>query len=298
MTDNKKTVKAVTMWSSHFLMGGIAGAVAKTTVAPLERLRLLKQTGGSVGSTMDTFHSITGKEGVLGLWRGNLINVLRIIPSRGVLFASNDLYKGLFKDRFPATDDPDRTPFWMLFSSGGLAGMTAIFATYPLDVARTRIAGRIVTEGPAWSPKAASMTLCLADMLKHEGLRSWYRGIGPTLLGALPYEGIKFSVFGYLTKNVLNSGSAVDKLLSGAAAGCAAGFVMFPNDTVRKLLQMRQPIDGDAPYTSAWNCWKRTFLSSGVKRLYRGLTPYILRIGPSSAIQFYVYESLKTAMNS
>src|SRR5690606_6207118 len=113
-------------------------------------------------------------EGMLGLWRGNIINVMRIIPARGVLFASNDLYKELMKDRFPTTDDPENTPFWMLFSSGGLAGITAILATYPLDVARTRLTGRIVENTHAWKPHTTSVTVCLARMFREEGLRSWY----------------------------------------------------------------------------------------------------------------------------
>jgi hypothetical protein len=287
--------KLANIVSWNLFIGGFAGAVSKTIVAPLERLRILKQTGGSNSSMADTVRTITGNEGVLGLWRGNVVNVMRIVPARGILFASNDVYKSLMKDRFPVTDDPESTPFWMLFSSGGLAGVTAIIATYPLDVARTRLTGKIVTErGAAWTAQTTSVTVCLTRMFKEEGIRSWYRGIGPTLFGAMPYEGIKFSVYGYLTKHVLNTGQVWEKLLAGAMAGCAAGAFMFPNDTVRKLLQMHQPHDGGPPFTSAFNCWKRTYQSLGVRRFYRGVVPYMLRIAPGSAIQFSVYETLKT----
>jgi hypothetical protein len=76
-----------------------------------------------------TLRTIVDTEGVLGLWRGNVINVMRIFPARGVLFAANDFYKALFKDMLPTTEDPEHTPFWMLFSSGGMAGMTSVIAT-------------------------------------------------------------------------------------------------------------------------------------------------------------------------
>lgn len=279
--------------SINLLIGGFAGAVAKTTVAPLERLRILRQTGASTTNMLGTLTKIVENEGILGLWRGNFINVVRIIPARGVLFASNDVYKIILKDIFPTTDDPEKTPFWMLFSSGGLAGMTAIVATYPLDVARTRLAGRYVTGKNVWSANTTSMTMCLRKMLKEEGLRSWYRGMGPTLFGALPYEGIKFSVYGFLTSHYFDKSSISGKLISGAISGCAAGLVMFPNDTVRKLLQIRVPSFGGPPFTSAFNCWKRTYQAEGIGRFYRGVIPYMLRIAPSSAIQFAVYETLK-----
>lgn len=280
--------------SRNLAAGSLAGAISKTFVAPLERTRMLKQTGASQGTILQTISTIVRNEGILGLWRGNVVNMVRIIPARGVLFASNDIYKDLLKDRFPTTDDPENTPFWMLFSSGGLAGMTSIIATYPLDCARTRLAGRLVTDKSAvWSAKSTSVLLCLKTMAKEEGIRSWYRGIGPTLLGALPYEGIKFSVYGFTTKHMFDKNSIHGKLASGAIAGCMAGFVMFPNDTVRKLMQIG-PAPGEPPFRNAVECWVRTYRAAGAKRFYRGVFPYMLRIAPGSAIQFTVYESLKT----
>lgn len=280
--------------SKNLVMGGVAGGVAKTIVAPLERLRLLKQTGAVTTTMLETTRTIIKNEGVLGMWRGNVINVMRVVPARGVLFASNDFYKTLFKDNLPVSDDPEHTPFWMLFSSGGMAGMTAIIATYPLDVARTRLAGRVVASGEkTWSAKTTSVSMCLRTMLKEEGFRSWYRGIGPTMMGALPYEGIKFSVYGTLTTKVFPRDSLAGKLVAGGLAGVCAGCILFPNDTVRKLMQVRYPKNGGPAYTSAWDCWKRTYREEGAARFYRGLTPYMIRMAPSSAIQFAVYESLR-----
>ena len=65
--------------------------------------------------------------------------------------------------------------------------------------------------------------------------------MGPTILGALPYEGIKFTTYGLLDRhdplNLKEDSKIVHKLVSGALAGSAAGIFMFPNDTVRRLLQ-------------------------------------------------------------
>lgn len=297
MAENSASAKPVANSlgvSKNLLMGGVAGGVAKTIVAPLERLRLLKQTGAVTTSMRDTFKTIVSNEGVLGLWRGNVINVIRVVPARGVLFASNDFYRALFKGRLPVSADPEHTPFWMMFSSGGLAGMTAIIATYPLDVARTRLAGRVVHQGEkTWSAKTTSVSVCLKDMAREEGIKSWYRGIGPTMMGALPYEGIKFSVYGTLTTQVFPKDSIVGKLVAGGLAGVCAGAVLFPNDTVRKMMQIRTPQSGTRPYSSAWDCWKRTYQEHGVQRFYRGIVPYLIRMAPSSAIQFAVYETLR-----
>ena len=40
------------------------------------------------------------EEGMQGLWRGNTVNVLRMIPNKGVLHMTNDMYKDAIKSVF------------------------------------------------------------------------------------------------------------------------------------------------------------------------------------------------------
>jgi hypothetical protein len=72
--------------------GGAAGAVAKTVCAPLERVKILCQTGESSG-IVATVRNVQRREGVAGLWRGNFTNVVRTIPNKGVLFMCSDSIK-------------------------------------------------------------------------------------------------------------------------------------------------------------------------------------------------------------
>jgi hypothetical protein len=62
-------------------------------------------------------------------------------------------------------------------------------------------------------------------------------------MGSFPYEGIKFGVYDALKKIAPRDEhgklSEIWKLSIGAAAGTAAGVVMFPNDTVRRRLQLQ-----------------------------------------------------------
>ena len=69
--------------------------------------------------------------------------------------------------------------------------MTASVTTYPLDFARTRLAG--VTG------RDIGLVGILREAVQDGGYRSLYRGCGPTILGAMPYEGIKFGMYGFLS---------------------------------------------------------------------------------------------------
>lgn len=96
---------------------------------------MLSQTGehggGHKTSVVRLYRDIIRNEGVLGLWAGNGANLLRVFPAKAVVFSSNDFYRQLIQ-RFTGEQ---RVSGASSFLAGGMAGMTASLATYPLDLA-------------------------------------------------------------------------------------------------------------------------------------------------------------------
>eukprot|EP00945_MAST-04E_sp_MAST-4E-sp1_P006454 g6454.t1 len=267
-------------------LGGFGGTVAKTATSPLERIRVLAQTGGGEKGIRATASAIMEAEGVKGFWRGNFTNCLRIFPAKGVLFACNDVYKDLLRQVF-RFKGPD--PKILAFGSGACAGITACILTYPLDFARTRLAG--VTG------RDIGLGGVLREAIKENGYKSLYRGCWPTILGAVPYEGIKFGVYGYFSENGANEMTVQSKMFYGALSGVTAGVFVYPNDTVRKIMQIsgsQGDHHGQRLYSSFLDCYRTTYRKGGLGRFYHGALPYLLRSVPNAAIQFSVYESLKT----
>ena len=77
--------------------------------------------------------------------------------------------------------------------------------------------------------------------VKDEGLMALYRGATPTMLGAIPYEGIKFGTVGILERwfplplnedGSLQKPTPLRKMLFGGIGGVMAGLITYPNDTV------------------------------------------------------------------
>ncbi|PNX72275.1 protein brittle-1 [Trifolium pratense] len=64
--------------------GAIAGAISRTTVAPLETIRTHLMVGSSGHSTTEVFQDIMKTDGWKGLFRGNLVNVIRVAPSKAI----------------------------------------------------------------------------------------------------------------------------------------------------------------------------------------------------------------------
>ena len=86
--------------------GSLAGAVAKTTIAPLDRTKIYFQTHPDksyrILRAFKFLHMTYANTGVLSLWRGNTATMARIVPYAGIQFMSHEQYKkalGITEDR-------------------------------------------------------------------------------------------------------------------------------------------------------------------------------------------------------
>lgn len=295
--------------------------IAKTVTNPLERIKMLSQTGEvamtsgrggqSATNLVDIYRTILQREGIMGLWAGNGANLLRVFPSKAVVFSSHDFYQSFLVRRFGSAESQsnvsDGIPVATYFSfiSGGLAGMTASAVTYPLDLVRGRISGKMaVGTSPQNSQKdyrGVWQTLRLT--LHDEGVRGLYKGIAPTLIGAMPYVGIQFGTVGLLERLIplksdarngdSTASSPLRKMLFGGCGGLMAGLLTYPNDTIRRLLQLQGSRGTESSYEGYWDCVRQTYRKEGVRRFYRGLGVNLLRMVPNTAVQFGCYELLK-----
>ena len=79
----------------------------------------------------------------------------------------------------------------------------------------------------------------------------------------------------------------------GGMGGLTAGLVTYPNDTIRRLLQVQGSRGTQTRYTGYWDCVRQTYRHEGLGRFYRGMTVNLLRMAPNTAVQFGTYELLK-----
>ncbi|MGH0115583.1 UNVERIFIED_CONTAM: hypothetical protein FKN15_024913 [Acipenser sinensis] len=83
-------------WLRSFAAGGIAGCCAKTTIAPLDRVKILLQAHNPHYKDLGVFatlRSVPQKEGYLGLYKGNGAMMVRIFPYGAIQFMAFDQYK-------------------------------------------------------------------------------------------------------------------------------------------------------------------------------------------------------------
>nr|GMD60656.1 adenine nucleotide transporter BT1, chloroplastic/mitochondrial-like [Ipomoea batatas] len=68
----------------RLISGAIAGVILRTAVAPLETIRTHLMVGNYGHSTTEVFQNIMQNEVWKGLFRGNLVNVIRVLLSKAI----------------------------------------------------------------------------------------------------------------------------------------------------------------------------------------------------------------------
>ncbi|KAM1949446.1 hypothetical protein ACFX15_009500 [Malus domestica] len=267
-----------------FAAGAVAGAAAKSVTAPLDRIKILMQTHGvRVGqqsakkaiSFLEAITMIGKEEGIKGYWKGNLPQVIRIIPYSAVQLFAYEAYKKLFRGK-----DGELSLLGRL-AAGACAGMTSTFVTYPLDVLRLRL---------AVEPGYRTMSEIALNMLKEEGVASFYYGLGPSLIGIAPYIAVNFCIFDLVKKSLPEDfqKKAEASLLTGLVAASLATLTCYPLDTVRRQMQMK-----GTPYKTVLDAIPGIVERDGLVGLYRGFLPNALKTLPNSSIRLTTYDMVK-----
>ncbi|KAH7164252.1 solute carrier family 25 member 42 [Fusarium sp. MPI-SDFR-AT-0072] len=272
-----------------FCAGGVAGAVSRTVVSPLERLKILMQIQ-SVGR--DAYKLSVGKalskmwkeEGWRGFMRGNGTNCIRIVPYSAVQFSSYNFYKRNIFENYPGAD---LAPITRLIC-GGIAGITSVFLTYPLDIVRTRLSIQSASFAELGNrpDKLPGMWTTLVQMYKTEGgMSALYRGIIPTVAGVAPYVGLNFMVYEsvrkYLTPEGEQNPNATRKLLAGAISGAVAQTCTYPFDVLRRRFQINTMSGMGYQYKGITDAIRVIVMQEGIKGLYKGIVPNLLKVAPS-----------------
>ncbi|ORY73410.1 mitochondrial carrier domain-containing protein [Leucosporidium creatinivorum] len=283
--------------ASAFVAGAIAGAASRTVVSPLERLKIILQVQGPKAQYKGVLPSLAKmwrEEGFRGYMRGNGINCVRIAPYSAVQFSSYELFKGVLASNGAEIDTPRR------LVAGSLAGICSVISTYPLDLVRSRLSIESASLGLAEQKlgKSTGIMKMTAKVFREEGgIRGLYRGLTPTALGVAPYVAINFASYEifkiYLTTSDGSPPGTAMKLCCGALAGSISQTLTYPLDVLRRRMQVAGLRSMGYGYNTTWEAVMQLVRTEGVRGLYKGIIPNLLKVGPSIGTSFAVYEWVK-----
>ncbi|EEF37913.1 adenine nucleotide transporter BT1, chloroplastic/mitochondrial [Ricinus communis] len=269
----------------RLISGGVAGAVSRTAVAPLETIRTHLMVGNCGHSSMEVFDNIMKSDGWKGLFRGNFVNVIRVAPSKAIeLFA----YDTVLKHLTPKPGEQPIIPIPASSIAGAVAGISSTLITYPLELLKTRLT---VQRGVYNNFVDAFLRI-----VREEGPAELYRGLTPSLIGVVPYAAANYFAYDTLRKAYKKAFKKeeignVMTLLIGSAAGAFSSTASFPLEVARKHMQAGA-LNG-RQYQNMLHALASILEKEGLGGLYRGLGPSCMKLVPAAGISFMCYEACK-----
>eukprot|EP00730_Choanoeca_flexa_P004465 TRINITY_DN11703_c0_g5_i1.p1 TRINITY_DN11703_c0_g5~~TRINITY_DN11703_c0_g5_i1.p1 ORF type:complete len:325 (+),score=79.88 TRINITY_DN11703_c0_g5_i1:45-1019(+) len=184
----RKKSEGYWLWfGANIASGGLAGALSLCFVYSLDyaRTRLANdnksaKTGGArqFNGLVDVYKKTIASDGIAGLYRGFGISCVGIIVYRGCYFGFYDSFK-------PLLGADLQNSMMATFLLGWVVTIAAGLASYPLDTVRRRM---MMTSGEA--VKYNSSLDCAGQILKAEGIGSFFKGAGANVLRGVAGAGV------------------------------------------------------------------------------------------------------------
>ncbi|CAH8543834.1 unnamed protein product [Dicrocoelium dendriticum] len=261
----------------------------------------------------DAVHKIVRNEGVCSLWSGLSPTLIMALPQTVVYFTLNDWLKEYvgYSSTFSveATGPNQKIKLtsndWIPAVIGGVSRVFAVAVISPLELLRTKMQAVHVTP--------AQPIQSVLGAVRQDGIFSLWTGMGPTLLRDVPYSMLFWLVFDYFKSRHQSgklSGTCIcspkrpdldgltfgHTFVYGAAAGLVAGVLTHPFDVIktRRQVELGEAIVSGQRYPkSSWLSLHRVYTTDGVRALFSGFTPRLMKTTTASAIMIATFETLK-----
>lgn len=181
-----KADSTMTKLAKNVAAGGAAGAMSLTFVYSLDyaRTRLANDNKSSkkggerqFSGLVDVYKKTMASDGVAGLYRGFCISCVGIVVYRGFYFGLYDTLKPLLLG--------EDASLGASFALGYGVTVSAGILSYPIDTIRRRM---MMTSGQA--VKYNGSLDCTAQIMKNEGIKSFFKGAGANVLRGMAGAGV------------------------------------------------------------------------------------------------------------
>lgn len=276
----------------RFALGSVAGACGATAVYPVDLVKTRMQnqrTSSRVAdrlykNSIDCFGKVVRKEGLLGLYRGLLPQIVGVAPEKAIKLTTNDFVR----DRFTFNG---HIPLWAEIIAGGCGGASQVIFTNPLEIVKIRLQ----VAGEVKSKAKVSVFTVLKDL----GPLGLYKGTAACFLRDIPFSAIYFPVYAHaklITADTDGKNSSTSMFCSAFIAGVPAAGLVTPFDVIKTRLQVTAR-SGQTTYNGLLDCARKVMREEGMRAFWKGSGARILRSSPQFAVTLLTYELLQNALH-
>jgi len=171
-----------------FVFGALSGGVGTLATQPLDVIKTRLQASSKLQSIIEssekkvfyrTFSNLSlihQREGFKGLFRGLVPNLLGIMPSRAIYFATYEEARKLYQRRIKNHDI-------LSMLSGATASLTCYTLLNPVWLIKTRIQLQEIGHTHQGGTNYGGYWNCFKTVYREEGIRGYYKGLLASYFG-------------------------------------------------------------------------------------------------------------------
>jgi solute carrier family 25 phosphate transporter 3 len=279
--------------TEYYLKCAVGGAIScgatHTLIVPLDLVKCRMQVDKAKYPNLGTGFKVTLQDGgVKALGRGWAPTAIGYTAQGICKFGFYEVFKNVYGGMMGEENAyVYRTALYLAASAS--AEFFADIALAPMEAVKVRI---------QTSDYSSTLRDCFPRMKAEEGLGTFYKGLVPLWMRQIPYTMMKFSCFEKTVEAIYEhvvpkpraqctKGEQLQvTFAAGYIAGVFCAIVSHPADSVVSVLNKN-------PGSSAGQVLK----DLGPKGVWKGLGARIIMIGTLTALQWFIYDGVKVALN-
>lgn len=290
--------------------GGVAGGTASVYVGqPLDTVKVKMQTFPAMyHNGWQCFRITLKQEGIVhGLYAGTIPSLAAQVSENAVLFMAYGLCQRAVMTLCNQSSVSELS-ILQNATSGCFAAFFSSFVLCPTELIKCKlqamkemkVSGRIASQSSAVQHHIGPLSLT-KQILREDGFRGLFRGLVPTFMREMP--GYFFFFGGYeLSREMLTPPgtkkedlSPLRTIVCGGIGGMALWAAIFPSDVIKSRVQIQT--HSEKP-PSFFIMLAKIAREEGVRALYKGLGPTLLRTFPATGALFLAYENTKKGLGT
>jgi len=264
--------------AKDIVASSIGSCACVYTGQPFDTVKVRMQVGLHDG-VWRCLQATVREEGVLALWKGTVPALSGAVMENVTAFAINNQLKRLIREE-------DLSVYTRPFVTGTITGFFTSFALCTSDVLKCRAQTIRALGG-----QVPTMQEMIAGILRTQGVPGLFTGLHAQFLRDVPFY---FSFFGsydvcvHLMKQNTSLSDEAVYFIAGGLAGQIGWAVTMPFDVIKSRIQTAEVHPG-----WAWNVGRDVLREGGVRQLYAGIGPAVVRAFPANSALFLTYEMVK-----
>jgi len=278
--------------AQEFIAGWFAGCAGVIVAQPMDtvkvRLQVLnsgvKQTSTSAFSC---FVNTVKNETVFGLFKGMAPPLAAVALQNAILFGVYGNVLNMLSGK-----RGDRASLSHISIAAAASGAAQLWVVCPMELVKIKLQMQTELKRTSSSRYRGSID-CIRKIYKAAGSRGVFQGMAPLVIRDVPGFVVYFASYEILLDFLAQRKSRGDvgpltPILAGGLAGMISWASTFPCDVVKSRMQA-DGNDGKFVYKGFMDCFVKSYRTGGLRSLYTGLGPTLLRAFPTNGIIFFVY---------